>query len=107
MPVVGDDQCFLGATSRSFNEIKQSESRINETIAEIEVPSSRSLHWMEPEDTADAFLGSLHSGTKTSHSRGFQVVMLDGAARFLSNSIGRQTLDSLTFLSVPSTGAEY
>lgn len=109
MALVGEDHCFPGETTLNFDQIRQiSQSNIIPLkITVVEVPASRSVHWMKPEDSGVSYLQGLHKGSEANHTGGCQVGFLDGSARFISSTTDQQVLKSLMFLSEPTTDAEF
>lgn len=61
----------------------------------IEAPMDKAVHWMAPVDADEELVLGIGPNSKTAHSRGVNVVMANGSARFLSVNVDRKVLRAL------------
>lgn len=96
MAIVGPNTIFQGANSVRLQDILDGTSN---TIMVVEV-SSNTHSWMEPVDLdATTMQLAINGGPNepgSHHPGGINVSMADGAVRFISQSIDRKLLQSLT-----------
>lgn len=90
--VAGEDSCFHGSSSKAIADITDGTSN---TLIVVEVPPDRSVPWMCPQDANEALIIGSGDGSKFAHTGGFQALLADGSARFISANIDRSTLKAL------------
>jgi hypothetical protein len=90
--IVGDEFAFAPNLSRKTSEFKDG---LSETVMVMEVPREQTFEWMDPRDgDARAFL-AFKPESKLSHEGGIQVLMGDGASRFLTARLPPETRQAL------------
>lgn len=81
MVVVGPKSVFPSTESRSLKQITDGTAN---TIAVIEVPPDKAVHWMSPIDATEQQFLEVNPKTKVAHTGGMHVLMSDGSVRYLS-----------------------
>ncbi len=97
--VAGTDSCFTPTTSRRFGEITDDRST---TLMVVEVAEENAVPWMAPQDADPQIVLSFMKDGKLAHTGGTQVLMADGRALFLSDTMDSNTLQAM----VTITGGE-
>ncbi|MCA9013291.1 MAG: DUF1559 domain-containing protein, partial [Planctomycetaceae bacterium] len=88
----GPECIFNGATPRQLSDCTDGSSN---TIAVVESPKDQSVPWMAPQDAGIATFIGLNDESETAHTGGFQVLILDGSVRFVSNTLDVETRKAL------------
>lgn len=102
--VADEDSIFNGSTPNAYSDITDSTS---DTLMVVEAPPDRSVPWMAPQDADEALILGITKDTKTAHSGGFQVLLADGYARFISVNLDRATLKALLTISGDEVVGEF
>lgn len=77
------------------------------TMAVIEVPSAKSLHWMNPSDADESLVIQSLGPAKLNHLEGTTIGLVDGTVRFIGKNISRDTLHALTTASGDDVVGEF
>jgi hypothetical protein len=101
LAVLGDRTAWPGAKSRSVAEI-QSKDGADRTILLVETHNS-GVHWMEPRDLElgscltgmDGPLAGKLPGTRSNHTNGGMVALVNGEVRFIGNDTPEAELEAL------------
>ncbi|MBX3420827.1 MAG: DUF1559 domain-containing protein [Pirellulaceae bacterium] len=88
--VVHPQALLIGGESRSLNEVTDG---ISNTLAVIESSEVDAVPWMAPQDLP--LQNYLNSAGRSHHSGGRQLLLGDGAVRFVANSVDENTLNAL------------
>jgi prepilin-type N-terminal cleavage/methylation domain-containing protein len=92
LAIVSDDSCLRPKKSLAFLDIADGTSN---TMCIVEVRPDQAVPWMEPRDLDEAALLTVDQKTTESHTGGRHILMVDGAARFLSQSAPLETVKAL------------
>ena len=96
LAVVAPNSCFPGSQAVKFSQVTDGTSN---TLAVVEVDSTRAVHWMSPNDVDEAWLLNIANIKKLSHSSIVQAAMLDTSVRPLSQQTKPETLGALITIS--------
>jgi prepilin-type processing-associated H-X9-DG protein len=94
--VVGPETAWPGTKPTTIRDIKDGTSN---TLLIVEVANS-GIHWMEPRDLHVVQMASTINpksgqGISSPHTGGAQVLMADGAVRFISQNLAAETIRAL------------
>lgn len=92
LAIVGEAAAFLPGEPRDLSDF---EDGMSKTLFVIDSPQAQSVHWMAPQDADTALLLRLNKETQRQHTSGLQGLMGDGAVRFLSENLPRETWQGL------------
>lgn len=92
LAVIGPECVFTGPTGRPLREIT---GGLEYTIAIIEVPAERSVHWMSPHDISIDEVLEFHRHGRTNHPQMRNAGYLDGHANALDLEIDHEVLRSM------------
>ena len=92
LAVAVEDSCLRPGRSRSLKEITDVTAQ---TVIVTEVAADSAVQWMSPQDATAEVLQKFGPKSKESHTGGRNVLMVDGAVRFLPQSVSPETLRGL------------
>lgn len=84
--------CFRAGEPRRLAEITDG---LSQTLMVIEVPADKAVHWMSPKDADEELILAIGVDLKPHHPGGMHVVLCDGSARFIADTIPVETRRAL------------
>jgi Protein of unknown function (DUF1559) len=104
LAVVGEHGALHPSLPRRFKEITDGTPK---TLLVVELTPDRAIPWMQPSDMDVETLMSAVDDVRQNHLSGFQGVLCDGSVRFMSTTIDKATLRSLTTIDGNETIGEF
>ena len=96
MALVGGDHFLRESQPRAISEITGGTTN---TAAVLEVSVAQAVHWMEPTDVAREFVAAIQHEHDLAHDGGVNVLLADGAVRFVGSKTASDVLQQLISVS--------